>query len=100
MRWIQLDPRATEDHMGFIPAFLSDADARTAQAQFADNYIGGWNPFPGFVLTADLRLHYKDDPPMVALWLSKLRDETIVIYEHAWVMIQQADGAFEVSRMD
>ena len=39
------------------------------------------------------------DPAMV-LAVTRLRDETILLYEMDWVAVIQPDGAFEVSRMD
>lgn len=100
---VMLDPRATPDHVGLIPSFLSDEDPRPAAEQFAENYAfgGGWSDFPGFQMDPKkLTLKYPGDPPYRPLAFMRLRDETILIYPHAWVAIVQPDGKFSVSRMD
>lgn len=96
-----LHPRATLAHLGYIPSFLSENDPRPAREQIIDNYVGGWLSFKGFVLQSDgLTLKYPGDPALLPLWQAELRDETIVVYQHAWVMIKQKDGSFEVARLD
>jgi len=87
------------DELGFLPEFLDEEDPRLASAQFNANYIGGWNPFPGFTMEGDT-LQYPGDPPLVPIAYTKLRDETIIFYPYAFVAIKQPDGTFEVSRMD
>lgn len=87
------------DELGFLPEFLDEEDPRSASAQFNANYIGGWNPFPGFTMEGGT-LQYPDDPPLVPIAYTKLRDETIIFYPYAFVAIKQPDGTFEVSRMD
>lgn len=89
--------------LGFIPLMLSSADNRPASAQFNDNYVhgGGWRPFHGFTPSeGGISLAYAGDPPTRALAFTYLREEKIVVYEHAWVGIFQPDGKFEISRMD
>lgn|SRR5215472_12346674 len=100
MLWVQLDPRAHPDHLGFIPSFLSEHDPRPAAEQFRENYIGGWTSFKGFKLLPNGTLKYPGDPFIPPLFKSQLRDETITVYAHAWVMITQADGTWEVARLD
>jgi len=104
-QWTKLDPRCTEDHIGMIPMWLSEDDPRPAKEQLHTGYLhgGGWHPFEGFRMAPkeDMWwLLYPGDPPTRSLAYCKLRDEIIVVYEHAWVAIIQKDGSFEVTRMD
>lgn len=95
--------------LGEIPSFLNEADPRPAKEQFHDNYShgGGWSPFSGFVLSSDgMSIQYQAggahqvDDPLFAIFETKLRDERIVVFPYAWVMIQSKDGSYEISRMD
>lgn len=100
--WQPLVPRLNPDHLGFIPSFLSLADPRPAREQLDSAYAhgGGWAPFKGFTLGEDKCLHYPGDRPMCPIAETTLRDETIRLYEHSWVVIEQKDGSYEVCRMD
>lgn len=87
--------------VGIIPVFLSETDPRPAREQFAERYIGGWMPIEGFAFHPDtLTLTYPGDPPMYAIAKATLREETILVFPHAWVLILQPNGTWEVSRMD
>ena len=88
---------------GLIPDMLRTADPRPAREQFDVAYAhgGGWLPFQGFKFNAtDQSIKYPGDPSLLPLARGKLRDETILIYPHAWVGILQPNGDFEVARMD
>lgn len=102
LEFTAIHQRANQHQLGFIPSFLDKNDPRSAKEQFATNYVGGWFPFKGgFKLLADgLTLKYPGDPAMPAMWRGQLRDETILVFDHAWVMIKQADGSYEIARMD
>lgn len=100
MIWRQMHPRANLEMLGFIPSFLDENDPRPAREQFNANYVGGWYPFTGFKLWSDERLKYPEDPPLQPLFRTSLRDEEIIVYEYAWVLIRQTDGSWEVARMD
>lgn len=112
MKWVQLHPRAHLEQLGFLPEFLDEDDPRPAAEQFHANYGhgGGWNPMPGFsVITrnggmASIKnpplLKYPGDPPLVPLFLTKLRDEVIVVYDRSFVLIVRKDGTWEAARMD
>ena len=101
MIWIMLHPNATPEPLGFIPTFLDEADPRPAREQFQANYaFGGWNPFHGFALTDSGALKYPGDPPLPPLAETRLRNEIVRVYSHAWVTITKPDGAWEVARMD
>ena len=99
---------ATPEHLGLLPQFLSDLDERPARTQLHEAYAhgGGWLPFAGFSLVrpadepTSWSLQYPEDPPMLAIGYTRLRDETIVLFENSWVAIVQPDGEFEIARMD
>lgn len=99
--------------VGMIPMFLSESDPRPAREQFNERYAhgGGWRSFNGFELSPGPtpalldgdnipNIKYPGDPIMPPLAYAMLRDEMIVIYQYAWVMILQPDGSYEISRMD
>ena len=92
-------PRA-EEMCGFIPSFLREHDPRPAKEQFNERYLGGWNPFSGFEMQKDKSLKYPNDRPEYMVASIEFNNETIYIYNHAWVAIVQQDGTYEVARMD
>lgn len=101
MRWKLLHPKATPDMLGLIPAFLDENDPRPAWMQFNANYISGWHPIPRFTFNPEtVTLKYPGDPPTQAIAETTLRNERIILFQHAWVMILQQDGTYEVCRMD
>lgn len=94
------DVHKFEDSLGFLPDFLAINDPRPAREQFEERYrFGGWRPMKGWKLDGT-KLRYPGDPAFKLLACSQLRDETIYLFESAWVVIVQQDGSFEVSRMD
>jgi hypothetical protein len=98
-----LHPKATKDHVGLIPSFLDEADPRPAAEQFNERYAfgGGWQPMEGFVREPRTnKLKYPGYPPLFPLALIPFRDEVILIYQFAWVMIIQPDNSWVVARMD
>ena len=101
--WKTHDPEA----LGLIPLFLREIDPRDAKTQLHENYLhgGGWCPFKGFTLryvpaTGDSLLTYPGDPPMREIGRAMLRSELIIVFENAWVCIQQPDDTYEIARMD
>jgi hypothetical protein len=94
-------PMATLDMLGYIPQFLDENDPRSAREQFDAHYGhgGGWRPFKGHVMQPN-GLKYPGDPLTLLLAETKLRDEIIKFYQHAWVAIVQPDGSYEIARMD
>lgn len=88
--------------LGFLPAFLDDADPRPAKEQFNENYKhgGGWRKFEGFTLHKDNSISYPDDPPLYPIAWTKLRDEAIFVYQSSWVLVRQPDGSHEIARID
>ena len=102
MIW-QVRPGTHPDMIGEVPSFLSEDDDRPAAEQFDSNYAhgGGWRPMEKWSLNPDgCVIAYPGDPPLKPLAMTTLRDELILIYPHAWVVIVQKDGIFEISRMD
>jgi hypothetical protein len=45
-------------------------------------------------------LEYPGDPPTRLLAMTQLHNELILFYEHDWLVIKQADGSFDVARLD
>lgn len=92
---------ATAEHLGLIPHFFSNGDARPAREQINSNYAhgGGWRPFHGFEMQEN-GIKYPGDPLMPLLAEGRLGNEIIRIYDCAWVAIVQEDGSFEISRVD
>lgn len=106
MNWALIHPRASMDMLGNIPLFISEDDPRSAREQINANYIyGGWRPMGGFVMQSNL-LSWPaggdgpDNRPRILIAEARLRDETIRFYDGSWLAIIQADGTFEVSRID
>ena len=91
---------------GFIPQWLSKDDPRSAVEQIdaAYQHGGGWHDFEGFKLTdggdRPYYLRYPGDPLTRELSRATLRDETLVLFEHSWFAVIQADGSFRVARLD
>ena len=91
--------------LGFIPSFLNIKDTRDAKTQLTEGYGFGWNDFQGFTMKYDenvghTTITYPDDPPLMEIGRTELRDEVVIVFEHAWVAVVQKDGSFVISRMD
>lgn len=97
-----LHPRCTLDHVGEIPNWLNERNPRPAKEQLDMSYRhgGGWNHFDGFRLQDNNGIKYPGDPALMPIAKMHLRDELILIYEHAWVCIVQKDRSYEICRMD
>lgn len=97
-----LHPRASWDHVGGIPEMINESNPKSAKEQLHKGYLhgGGWQPFTGFDLLTDNSLAYPGDPSLKPIAEMILRDELILVYEHAWVAVIQPDRSFEVCRMD
>ena len=92
----------TPDDFGLIPLMLNEDDPSPAREQLDRQYQhgGGWQPFAGFKLLRNHSIKYPGDPELKPLAIMRLRGEMIAVYPHAWVMILQKDGSFEICRMD
>ena len=87
--------------LGYLPVMFSQYDPRPAKEQADENYQGGWRPLEGFSFNPKTKgLSYPGDPTFYPIAGTKLRDETILVYPLAWVLVLQKDGSFECSRMD
>ncbi len=102
MEWQLKRPGMRPEALGFIPTFLQDDDPRPAKDQFHERYAhgGGWDSFVGFKMLPDGSLQYPGDPPYPVIAETRLRDEIVRVYPSAWVSITQADGSYEVCRID
>ena len=102
-KWNMLNPKIRPEHLGFLPSFLDDDNPAPAKQQLNDNYGhgGGWSPFKGFTFSpGTFDLCYPGDPPQKLVAETYLREEHILLYDCAWVVIIQPDGSWEVARMD
>lgn len=103
MQWKLLHPRASMEMLGLIPEFINENDPRPAREQFDTNYAhgGGWHPLAGWEFDpASQMIKFPGDSALPPLVETQFRDETIIVYPYAWVLILQKDGSFEVARMD
>lgn len=93
-------------HTGLLPTFFSEGDPLSAKEQVHQAYThgGGWNSFPGFTLCnwekGPATIEYAGDPSMREMSRAKLRDETIILFESAWLAIVQPNGDFDIARVD
>ena len=107
MTWI-CNSLVRAEALGALPYFLSAHDERPARTQLHEAYAhgGGWHRFEGFTLRrptgepTSWSLQYPGDRPLQAVGYTRLRDETVVLFEHSWVAIVQPDGEYEIARMD
>jgi hypothetical protein len=92
------------DHLGLIPTFLWPNDPRPAREQFDERYAhgGGWKPMPSedWIVLENAVRYRLDDRGRALLAVAEFGNETIRIYDGAWVSITQPDGSFEIARMD
>jgi hypothetical protein len=98
-----LDPRCSYDHLGYLPGFLDELDPRPARQQIDQNYQhgGGWQPLDGWVMNPRTRrIKFPGDPPLAPLAAARLHDEMLYFYDHAWLLVLQPDGSYEVARVD
>ncbi len=98
-----LDERVDPEALGFLPGFSDEDDPRPLREQLDGNYQhgGGWRPIKGFELEPlSAALTYPGDPTMHPFAAGIVRDETILFYPYALVLVLQKDETFEVCRMD
>jgi hypothetical protein len=91
------------DEIGLIASFFDPNSEKRAAEQADDAYQhgGGWRPQDGYRLTDGGVLTYRGDvDPLHPLAVAQIRSETVRVYHYGLVSIQQANGSFEVSRMD
>ena len=98
-----LDRHTSIEDLGLLPEFLSSFDPSPAREQLDRNYQhgGGWRSFTsGWVVSDDMTISYPGDEPLSPLAVAHLRNESIYVYPHSWVLIKQPDGSFDIARMD
>lgn len=97
-----LDNGYSEYDLGYVPGFFSEEDPKTAAEQINENYAhgGGWMPMKKWERVGDTGIRYPGDETIYPVAMAHLRDETIYLYESAWMMIVQANNDFEVARID
>lgn len=101
--WTFHHPRMTLEALGFIPAWLNDADDRSAVDQLDASYgYGGFkqHPMTGFKHLGSYKLKYPGDPVMLPLASAKLRQEVICFYNCEILAVFQPDGSFVAARFD
>ena len=109
--WI-MAPGADPEILGLIPGFFMEDDPDDAVAQVNKRYQhgGGWRKMDGFTienissardyLTGKVTLSYEGDPPYRQLAIAMLHDEILILFDCAWLAVVQADGSYEVARLD
>jgi hypothetical protein len=89
--------------LGFLPDIIRKDDPRPVAEQVNDRYAhgGGWRPMRGWELDRETyAITYLEDPPYKPIAATKIKNEFVLVYPHAWVAVVQENGAFEVARMD
>jgi hypothetical protein len=99
-----LSPRTDPEALGLLPALISERDPRKAAEQLAETYAhgGGWTPVPGWSFDHEtLALRYPGDPVMKPIAAAELRDELLLLYPHAFLLVLDTETeTFEVARVD
>lgn len=101
LQWQLLEPHAL-DMLGYLPMMFTDLDPKPVAEQIHRNYPhgGGWNSFKGFTKTENQSLLYPGDPPLRPIAKVWVRNELVLVYPHAWVVVIQPDGSWDVARID
>ena len=89
--------------LGYLPSFLDEQDERPIAEQLDSHYQhgGGWRPMSGWEYDAESGvIEYPGDEPLAPIASTEIRDETMLVYDYAWVVIAQKDGSFQIARMD
>jgi hypothetical protein len=99
-----LQDGVTPEALGFLVTFWNVHDQRSAQEQADANYgMGsfdvGKSTLHGSRETT-YELHYPEDPPLLEMARTELRDELIVLFEAEFVAIIQPDDSFVRCHMD
>lgn len=91
--------------LGYIPTMLSPLDERDMVSQLDAGYQhgGGWKDFEGFEASmkgAVWVIQYPNDPPYIERARVSMNGETLVMFDHAWVMVIDREGRKRFCRMD
>jgi hypothetical protein len=101
---MQRNGYSAEEMLGTIPEMLSTSDPAGAVEQIDRAYKdigGGWRDSKGQTLNVtDMTLTYPGDPPRVLIAEASLREERILFFNGAWIVVLSPDSAFRVARID
>lgn len=105
MTWILLHPDVLPRALGYIPQIIRTDDMRPSSEQIHERYAhgGGWSPWERgkWTMDDDGTMHYPQDDPMEPLAiLVHPNGETVRFYDCAIISITNADGTFDVARLD
>lgn len=104
-----IKPGYSDDILGLLPMIIRSSDPNSVEEQINTRYShgGGWMPFKGFELVngnyhspKDLQIVYPEDPIYSSRAWTRVREELVVLFPHAWVMVMQPDNSFAMCRMD
>lgn len=104
--WVAKHPYATREFLGLIPDIIRESDPRSAKEQISERYIGGWRKaIPGFKMLPNGNMDYPGDPELpiyfeTILHKGKANQETLRLYESAFLAIIQTDDAYEICFID
>ena len=90
------------DVLGLLPEIITDKDSRPVREQIEDRYVYGWEPMEGFTFDPmSATLTYKDGEQMFALAYAAVRNEVVVLYESAILLVfNRTDNTYDVIRID
>ena len=93
--------------IGYLGQIFLNGTGETAQEQLNQRYAhgGGFHPFEGFILagadeTDAATITYPKDPPMREVSRLSLNEQTLILFEHQWLAIVEADNSYRVTRVD
>lgn len=107
LEWKLHHPRANRETLGFIPEWLDAADASPLSEQIDRNYKhgGGWHSCKKFwgEIDSEGTLHspYEGDQPLPLIAsVEHPNGQKLHFYPHAMVAVFDADGTFDLARID
>ena len=105
--WPEQRKHRMAELLGYIPQIIPGNEPAVPEINANYGHGGGWWHMEGWTIDKAGVIQYQDtgeddrDPPLTPVAVATNSfGETIRIYENAWVSIQQANGDFEVARMD
>jgi len=105
MPWVTRNP----EMLGMLPMIISEYDGRPAAEQIEERYAhgGGYSPYgkgkwalSGESTLLEARLEYQGDRPLREIARIRLKTETVIVFEYAFVAILGDDEELNVTRMD
>ena len=99
----QLESADAIERLGYIPQIIMASETPVVE-QVNERYAhgGGWHKFDGFTYNREAKtLQYPGDPVYRAFAKAVINDkETVLVFDHAWVLIDRGGDDWEVARMD